>query len=111
MSQSRKLSLIESLTNVAVGFGVSLASQIVIFSGYGVKLQLIDNIAITVWFTLISVARSYLLRRAFNRVPARTDDRLTRTPPPLRVVIAGCRVLTPAESEAWLRERFDREGA
>lgn len=114
MSQSRKLSLIESLTNVAVGFGISLASQIVIFSGYGVKLPLLDNIAITVWFTLISIARSYLLRRAFNRVPGaptRAPYREGRNCVPPRVIIEGRRVLTPAESEAWLRERFDREGA
>lgn len=66
--QTRKWSVIEALTNVSVGFVVSLVSQLVIFHLYGIRLALMDNIAITLWFTLISIVRSYVLRRAFNKV-------------------------------------------
>lgn len=61
------MSLVETLVNVAVGFLISLMSQIVIFHAYDVRLSLGDNVAITLWFTAISVARSYTIRRLFNR--------------------------------------------
>lgn len=66
--QSKRWSLIEALTNVGVGFTISLISQIVIFHAYGVHFTLGTNVAITVWFTVISVIRSYALRRVFNRI-------------------------------------------
>lgn len=66
MSQSRKGSMLEALVNVAVGFGIALISQIVIFPWYGVRVPLSTDLAITGWFTIISLARSYCLRRLFN---------------------------------------------
>ena len=66
MSQSKAMSFVESLTNVAVGLVVSLISQIVIFGFYGIHISLGQNIAMTFWFTLISIIRSYALRRIFN---------------------------------------------
>ena len=65
--QSRLGSLVESLTNVAVGLVISLLSQIVIFGAYGIHLTLGDNVMITVWFTVVSVVRSFAIRRYFNR--------------------------------------------
>lgn len=66
--QSRKWSMIETLTNVGVGFVLSLISQIVIFHFYGVTLPLQENVEITLWFTVVSIMRSYYLRRLFNRI-------------------------------------------
>ena len=66
MSQSKVMSLVESLTNVAVGILVSFASQLVIFKAYGIHIALADNVMITLWFTVVSVLRSYALRRVFN---------------------------------------------
>lgn len=66
--QSRLGSFIESLLNILVGSGVALLSQLIIFPLYGVHLPLQDNIMITIWFTFISIARSYTLRRVFNWV-------------------------------------------
>ena len=60
------MSFIESLTNVAVGLAVSLASQIVIFKLYDIHVAFSDNVIITLWFTVISVLRSYALRRFFT---------------------------------------------
>ena len=65
--QTRMMSLVESLTNVAVGLVISLLSQIVIFGAYGIHLTLGDNVMITVWFTVVSVVRSFAIRRYFNR--------------------------------------------
>lgn len=65
--QLKRHSLLESIVNVAVGYGVALASQIVIFPLYGMEVSLGANIQIGIWFTAISIVRSYVLRRAFNR--------------------------------------------
>ena len=62
------MSLIESFANVLVGLLVSLASQLVIFQMYGIHISLDDNIRITLWFTLISIVRSYALRRFFTNL-------------------------------------------
>lgn len=66
--QTRKWSLIESLTNVGIGFGISLVAQLVIFRYYGIALDLGSNVAITLWFTGISIVRGYMIRRMFVRL-------------------------------------------
>jgi hypothetical protein len=66
MRQSRRHSLIESITNVLVGYGVAVISQIVIFPFFGIKVKLSDNLLIGLWFTVISIVRSYTLRRIFT---------------------------------------------
>lgn len=66
MSQSKRMSLVESLTNIAVGYLVALAAQIVIFPLLGVQASLSQNLMIGVLFTAVSLARSYALRRVFN---------------------------------------------
>jgi len=65
--QSKKFSLIESLTNVAAGYLVAVGSQIVIFPYFGLHVPIRDNFLIGVWFTVISIIRSYVLRRMFTR--------------------------------------------
>jgi len=65
--QSKKRSLAESITNVAVGAGVSLASQYAIFPLFGIRLTFCHHLWITAYFTVISITRSYLLRRWFTR--------------------------------------------
>lgn len=54
--------------NVAIGYGVALLSQIVVFPFYGIHVPITTNLAIGAWFTVISIARSYVLRRVFNRI-------------------------------------------
>lgn len=66
--QTRAASAVEAVANVLVGYGVALASQLLIFAAYGVHLSLGQNAMIGVWFTLISLVRSYVLRRVFNRL-------------------------------------------
>ena len=68
MKQTRLMSLIETLTNILVGFFVSLISQIYIFAAYGIHVSLGDNLAITAYFTGISIIRSYCLRRWFEHL-------------------------------------------
>lgn len=66
MSQSRKMSAVESITNVVVGYLVALAAQIIFFPMVGVHADINQNLAIGVIFTIVSLARSYALRRVFN---------------------------------------------
>lgn len=66
MSQSRRWSFFESCVNVAVGYGVAVLAQIVIFPFFGIRVSLADNLLIGAFFTVVSIARSYALRRAFN---------------------------------------------
>jgi len=68
MSQTKKHSILESLVNVAMVYSIALLSQLLIFPLYNVHLPIQDNIAIGVWFTVISLIRSYVLRRWFNKI-------------------------------------------
>ncbi len=65
--QSKRQSAIESVTNIAVGYLVAVLSQIAIFPMFGIAVSLGDNLAIGAWFTVISLVRSYAIRRIFNR--------------------------------------------
>lgn len=65
--QTKTQSMIESISNVMIGYMVALASQLAIFPMFGIHIPLSDNIAIGAWFTVISIIRSYAVRRLFNR--------------------------------------------
>lgn len=66
MSQSRLHSAIESVANTVVGYGVALASQLVVFPLFDIHIPFTSNLAIGAWFTVISLVRSYCVRRFFN---------------------------------------------
>ena len=68
MAQSRMGSLVESIANVVIGYGVAVGAQVAIFPLFGVNLPLQDNMLIGVLFTLVSLVRSYCLRRLFRRL-------------------------------------------
>ena len=65
--QTKRRSLTEACANIAVGMGVALGSQYLIFPWFGIDISHRSHIMITVWFTAISLARSYTLRRLFTR--------------------------------------------
>lgn len=67
MTQSKKHSLLESFWNIFIGYIIALVSQIIIFPFFGVNIPLSDNILIGLWFTAISLVRSYVIRRWFNK--------------------------------------------
>jgi len=64
--QTRLQSTIESVANVAVGYFVALLSQLAIFPAFGIHVSLTSNLAIGGWFTVVSLVRTYMLRRWFN---------------------------------------------
>lgn len=69
--QTRLQSLIESVANVAIGYCVALLAQLAVFPLYGMEVSISTNLQIGLWFTAISIARSYCVRRAFNWIHAR----------------------------------------
>ena len=67
MTQTRKQSAIETVAGVAIGFSVSLLASVIVFPLFGHSFTLGQNIAITIIFTILSIARGYAVRRLFNR--------------------------------------------
>jgi membrane protein implicated in regulation of membrane protease activity len=68
VSQSRRGSAIEAVANVVIGYWIAVGAQAAIFPLFGVHLPLLDNMLIGALFTVVSLVRSYLLRRLFNRL-------------------------------------------
>lgn len=66
MKQSRVMSLVEALINVAVGFGLAVLTQMMIFPLFGLGVSLVQNLQIGAIFTAVSILRSYALRRLFE---------------------------------------------
>lgn len=66
--QTKRQSLFESIMNIAIGYGVALLAQIIVFPIYGMRVEIGQNIQIGIIFTGVSLARSYALRRIFNRI-------------------------------------------
>ena len=66
MKQSRKASFAEALTNTAIGYGVALLTQLIAFPLFGVTASMGQNLGIGLVFTVVSIVRSYVLRRLFE---------------------------------------------
>ena len=64
--QSRLQSLVEAWVNVLIGFAINMAANIVVLPAFGDNVTVSDAFGIGLVFTVISVARSYALRRWFN---------------------------------------------
>jgi len=65
--------MIEAFANVAIGYGVAVTSQVLVFPLVGINVDIETNLLIGLIFTVISLVRSYILRRIF------THYRLFRT--------------------------------
>jgi hypothetical protein len=62
------MSMVETITNVAIGLIVSFLSQVVIFKLYDIHISLAQNLELTLYFTVVSVIRGFALRRFFNSI-------------------------------------------
>lgn len=66
--QSRKMSLVESISNQVLAFAISVAASFIIFPLLGVQMNAWQNLATVTAFSVISIIRSYCVRRAFERL-------------------------------------------
>lgn len=65
--QSKKHSLIESVTQTVVGLVVSFCIQLVIYPLLNIPVTLSQNVIITTVFFVASIGRGYIIRRIFNK--------------------------------------------
>lgn len=66
MTQSRLGSLIEAIVNIIVGFSVNFLANMLVFPLFGFQLSASTNLALGGIYTVISLVRSYCIRRWFN---------------------------------------------
>ena len=67
--QSSRQSMVETLAGTAIGFVVSvLLWEFVVKPVWHLETSLVSNLTITLLFTTVSIARSYVVRRFFNHV-------------------------------------------
>lgn len=105
MSQSKGMSFVEAVTNTAVtavGLVIAYFAQIWFFAWAGIAITDSQNLALVLFMTVVSVARSYMLRRLFNKQPEAVRPLVVEVVP---VKICGdhCREMN--------RVRFDEESA
>ena len=64
--QSRRMSAVEAVANVAVGYVVAALTTVLVLPMFGHEVAGPDALGISAIFTAVSLARSYALRRLFN---------------------------------------------
>ena len=72
MSQSKTGSLVEAFANIVIGFAINWTCNMVflpMFGFSGLTARIAFEIGLV--FTIISLVRSYVLRRVFNGIKAR----------------------------------------
>jgi uncharacterized membrane protein required for colicin V production len=66
MTQTRLRSFIEAIINVVIGFGINFTANMFIFPLFGFHITPGANFILGMIYTVISVVRSYSVRRWFN---------------------------------------------
>ena len=62
------MSLVEAAANVVIGYGIAVATQVLVFPIFGIHITLADDLAIGLVFAVVSLARGFMLRRVFERL-------------------------------------------
>jgi hypothetical protein len=66
MKQTKKQSIIESITQTVIGLVTSFLIQLIIYPILNIPVTFSQNLIITFVFFLASILRGYLIRRFFN---------------------------------------------
>ncbi len=69
--QSKIASLLEAVSNILIGYAIAVTAQIYILPLIGVHIDMRHQLILANYMTVISLARSYALRRFFNWVYVR----------------------------------------
>ena len=67
MTQSRTHSFMEACTNIAVGYAINIVLNYLIFRCMSIPVTLHQNLTMGLIFTGVSLTRTYVIRRAWNR--------------------------------------------
>jgi len=79
--QTRTRSLIEQLANTGSGFLLSLLTwEYVVKPIWEIQTSFVENLNITRLFTAVSIARSYIWRRLFNRLDNKNKKKRSHEP-------------------------------
>ena len=68
MKQSRTMSLAEAALNVVVGYVLTIITQVLVFPWFSIKATPQEYLVIGLIFVIISLVRSYALRRLFDTI-------------------------------------------
>lgn len=88
MSQTKLMSFIESLANTAVGIMIAYFAQLWFFEQAGIAVTAEQNTTLVLFMTVVSILRSYVLRRVFNK---HTDSSASVKVVPVRACDPYCR--------------------
>ena len=69
--QSKKMSAVESLSNIAIGMTIAYITQVIVFPIFGIHVPPGSHIGIVLIFTAVSFIRSFCFRRVFNWIDNR----------------------------------------
>lgn len=78
MNQTRLGSLIEVCINILIGFSINWVANMYILPLYGFAITGGQAFSMGLIFTIISVARSYIIRRWFNAMLRKASERMAR---------------------------------
>jgi len=67
MNQTKLGSLIEASFNVAIGYAINFTANMLILPLIGFNISVAQNLLLGALYTIISVVRSYAVRRWFNK--------------------------------------------
>ena len=65
--QTKKHSIIESITQTIIGLGTSILIQVILYPLMGIPVTFSQNLIITTVFFIVSIIRGYFVRRYFSR--------------------------------------------
>lgn len=64
--QTRLMSFVETVINIITGYAVAVITQLLVFPLFDIFISLNHNLLLGLAFAMISLIRSYVLRRLFN---------------------------------------------
>jgi NhaP-type Na+/H+ or K+/H+ antiporter len=66
--QLKKHSFFEATVNLIIGYTINFIANILIFPLFGWQISVTQNIGLGIIYTVISLARQYVLRRIFTHI-------------------------------------------
>ncbi len=64
--QTKRMSIVESLTNILIGYTINIFANMLILPLFDYKVTLQKNLLMGLCFTVVSLTRTYCIRRFYN---------------------------------------------